>query len=115
LGQIYEVISQKKVFTYAFLRGLFESEGSIRDSDGRLIVVSNTKKKIIEMVERILSNLGFQYHRGTVGKGIGWQVRVKGIRDEKVKLLDAMNPCIKKHLRSSSELKGGWSKRQLGV
>jgi len=116
LDQIYEVVSQKKVFTYAFLRGLFESEGSIKDSRGRLIVVSSTEREIIEMVEKILSNLGFKYHRETVGKGgMGWQVRIKGIRDEKVRLLDAMNPCIKKHLRSSSELKGGWSKRQLGL
>lgn len=106
LEDIKKIVSTDKEHIIAFIKGFYESEGSliIKDKErGYLgILLSNTNKKLLELVKELLQTLGFNAklygpykNRGARGNTTEYRVALTST-SEVERFIKVINPCIKK-------------------
>lgn len=119
LKQIEEMLCQDKNYARCFIRGFYESEGSLvlakyyyvngerreRKTLPRTISMVNTDKELLLMVKRLLERLGYkigEFRKGTDGLGSYRKnpfYRLKIWRKKEVaRFLKEIKPCIKNGL-----------------
>uniref|UniRef100_A0A6M3Y1T4 Putative homing endonuclease n=1 Tax=viral metagenome TaxID=1070528 RepID=A0A6M3Y1T4_9ZZZZ len=107
LEEIGEMILNKgKDHIVAFIRGFYESEGSIYDESIRYgkynkisITMSNSNYELISLVGLLVNSLGYNVdirnRKTSDGRLPHYVLRLLGSSDVKYKFLEEVNPCIK--------------------
>jgi len=96
-----KLLNNKK-FMVAFLRGFYESEGTIehRSRNNYRITIYNTNNNLVELVECCLNNLNFKFseyittHKGRKNKPL-YHIGILGGNKETTRFLSLIKPCIK--------------------
>lgn len=79
-----------------FIRGVYESEGTF---NGRRIVIYNTNKELIHLVQHLLKSLYFKtyiYLDKREGRKTCYAITL-GSKEEALRFLGLVQPCIKNH------------------
>lgn len=91
-----EILYLQTSYKISFLRGLFDSEGSV--SKKHLRVIYNQDKSLIEISEKILYGLNFSYSRyKTLDKGKDYySLGLLGGKEERNKFIELIKPSIER-------------------
>ncbi|MDP8238354.1 MAG: LAGLIDADG family homing endonuclease [Candidatus Hatepunaea meridiana] len=103
LEDIANLIFEKEIFLFDFLRGIYDSEGSVSKKGGWLEILANTNKGLIHLTENILDHLKIKYTtlggaRTSTNKEF-FKIRILGDANEKNRLLKKIKPSIKRKMR----------------
>jgi intein-encoded DNA endonuclease-like protein len=115
LDDIYELIKSNDEMVSQFIRGLYESEGSL--SRHWLRVISNTNLNLVKLVQTLLLSRNFKTTivRDNSPEQKGWKtvyhLNLRGGKKEIKRFLDWIKPCIKTTPSSGSYWLG---KTQIG-
>jgi hypothetical protein len=99
LDDIYELIKSNDEMVSQFIRGLYESEGSI--SKGGLRVITNTDLNLVKLVQTLLLSKNFKTTivRDNYPELKGWKtayhLNLRGGKKEIRRFLEYIKPCIK--------------------
>jgi len=88
-----------KKYPLDFLRGFYEAEGTAYKVKNTIhIRIANKDLQLIKICEKLLRQLGYQcsLYRRRKGNHYWYDLYVLGSSSEKVKLLELLNPCIKR-------------------
>jgi intein-encoded DNA endonuclease-like protein len=106
LDDIKKIVKSSKEHMIEFIRGIYESEGSITERKGYplLRVISNANLKLVELVKEIVEELGFQTtlivddsHHRRRGWSIIYHLNLRG--GMSTKFIETVNPVIKREPR----------------
>jgi hypothetical protein len=99
MNDIFKIIRNNKNLIVQFLRGIYESEGSLTKYDLR--VICNTDFGLIRLVEELLLFLGFNFHtiidycNYRKGYKIVYHIGLKGGKKERDRFISLINPVFK--------------------
>lgn len=102
-SKLRDILVAKECYIWAFLRGLYESEGTkfYRGKHSLMVVVLyNTNRKLIQFSEGLLNHLGLFSSIG-IRKPYGnrkslYRLALRGSSQRKEEFLRLLNPCIKR-------------------
>jgi len=100
LKEVEKIVTRNRNNTIAFIRGLYESEGSAKRWYNVVYVsISNSNKILIELLSRLVNILNCKASiRKTFDKRYNsnmYHLCLLGSSQEKLKFLDLIKPCIK--------------------
>ena len=90
-----------KEYAIAFLKGFYESEGSLKRNGVRSVslTMSNTNKHLVEFVRELIEKLGFKVSVYTIQKKgkrrTAYEIYLLGTYKGKLTFLEIIKPCIK--------------------
>lgn len=99
-NDLFKSLASKKGYALSFIRGIYEAEGHVnnRNNTTMLILVYNTNKKLIDLIEKLLIQLRITYIKDIQQRNnqkILYSLRIRGNSDYKLNLLRKVNPIIK--------------------
>ena len=100
INKLTELIETKE-YAIAFLRGFYESEGSLKRNGAHSVslTMSNTNKHLVEFVRELIEKLGFKVSVYTIQKKgkrrTAYEIYLLGAYKEKLTFLEIIKPCIK--------------------
>jgi len=106
LDTIHEEINKKPIYKKEFIRGFYESEGTLvrRKSDGHLrLGMNNCDEDLIILVAKLLESLGFhptitKYDNKRLGHNSWYNVRLHR-QNEIKRFLSIIKPCIRNKIK----------------
>ena len=95
-----ERLLTKEEYITSFLRGFYESEGSLGE---RMLEMSNTRHDLILLIQRLLAKLEFRSHiykrnDRLYKNGVIYRIYLLGGKKELKRFLLLVNPCIKNEI-----------------
>jgi len=105
-NDLYTLLLINKKFIYSFLKGIFESEGTVHENGMHglsLVILYNTDKDLIELTNNLLKYLGYSCSvlinkKESKNRKRCYYVNITGGSKKKLELLKALNPVIKNNL-----------------
>lgn len=90
-NQIKSIAKKSEKHAKEFIRGVYESEGTITRNK---LSIYNSNAKIVKIVEEVLHFLGFK--TGTsITRGSEYKISILGGWEERERFIEEINPCIK--------------------
>lgn len=107
IGTLEDEITKKRSLTFAWLRGFYESEGSIGKynvnygSKVLMVRMSNTDIEIINLVKKLLDAIDIKYscylgERKNPKHKNNYDIYIRGKSTEKQKFIEELDPIIKR-------------------
>lgn len=94
-----DIESLTRQFLEDFTRGFYESEGSF-NLRSRQVTITNTNKDVIELVKKLIEQLGFSVsmfrpYNGSNGRKTSYTISVLGSFNRKLEFIRQIEPCTK--------------------
>jgi len=116
-SDIEELALKNKEHAKSFVRGAYESEGSVwyDKRNGCKLQITNTDEKFVEVVEKAMKKIGFEpkkyIHEEENGKDLCrlYLSRYASVTD----FLERVNPCIKGEMEKGDRSNTRWTEREV--
>ncbi len=110
INKLKELIKTKE-YVIAFLRGFYESEGSLKRNGAHSVslTISNTNKYLVEFVEELIEKIGFKTSVYTIQKKgrrkTAYEINLLGTYKEKLAFLEIIKPCEKNEINVNFKIR----------
>lgn len=109
LEDIEKILGDNPEFIKAFIRGFYESEGTngiyLRKNNRTSWTINTrgTDGELFNLVERLLTRLGYNFKRFYIHRGGTWKpihILSSGSREQNYRFINEIKPCIKNQIPS---------------
>jgi len=93
LNQIYNMVVEHPI---EFLRGFYESEGSLNKKTGR-VTIYNTNEILLKIVAKLIKQLGFDigWYKYKYSNRFIYSLYIRGGKKQTLHFINLLKPCIK--------------------